>query len=195
MIDTSLDQLFQRGFERSVQAKQATLAALLPALTAAARALIACYQAGGKALFCGNGGSAADAQHLAAEFVGRFLAERRPLAALALNANSSALTAIGNDYGYEQTFARQIEAFARAGDVVVGITTSGNSANVIEAFRRAHALGLRTIALTGRSGGKLREHADFLLNVPSDETPRVQECHILIGHCLCEAVEQALFGS
>lgn len=164
-------------------------------MVAAGEALIACYRGGGKAMLCGNGGSAADAQHLAAEFVGRFLTERRPLPALALHANSSALTAIGNDYGYDQTFARQVEAFARPGDVVVGLTTSGNSGNVVEAFRRAHALGLRTIALTGRSGGKLREHADYLLNVPSDETPRIQECHILMGHCLCEAVEQALFGA
>lgn len=195
MTSTALDQLFQRGFERSLEAKRATLAALLPAMTVAGEALIACYRGGGKAMLCGNGGSAADAQHLAAEFVGRFLTERRPLPALALHANSSALTAIGNDYGYDQTFARQVEAFARPGDVVVGLTTSGNSGNVVEAFRRAHALGLRTIALTGRSGGKLREHADYLLNVPSDETPRIQECHILMGHCLCEAVEQALFGA
>ena len=195
MTSTALDQLFQRGFERSLEAKRATLAALLPAMTAAGEALIACYRGGGKAMLCGNGGSAADAQHLAAEFVGRFLTERRPLPALALHANSSALTAIGNDYGYDQTFARQVEAFARPGDAVVGLTTSGNSGNVVEAFRRAHALGLRTIALTGRSGGKLREHADYLLNVPSDETPRIQECHILMGHCLCEAVEQALFGA
>jgi D-sedoheptulose 7-phosphate isomerase len=195
VTSTALDQLFQRGFERSLEAKRATLAALLPAMVAAGEALIACYRGGGKAMLCGNGGSAADAQHLAAEFVGRFLTERRPLPALALHANSSALTAIGNDYGYDQTFARQVEAFARPGDVVVGLTTSGNSGNVVEAFRRAHALGLRTIALTGRSGGKLREHADYLLNVPSDETPRIQECHILMGHCLCEAVEQALFGA
>jgi len=126
--------------------------------------------------------------------VGRYLAERRPLPALALNANSSAVTAIGNDYGYEHSFARQLEALARPGDVAVGITTSGNSANIVEALRRGRALGLATIGLTGEGGGKLRAVADILLDVSSNETPRIQECHILIGHCLCQAVEQALFG-
>lgn len=192
---TNLEQLFTTNFERSRAVKAATLAALLPALTRAAETLVGCYRGGGKALFCGNGGSAADAQHLAAEFVGRYLVERRPLPALALHANSSAVTAIGNDYGYDQVFARQIEALSRPGDVVVGLTTSGNSVNVIAAFQRARALGLPTIALTGEGGGKLRAEADILLDVSSRETPRIQECHILIGHCLCEAVEQALFGS
>jgi D-sedoheptulose 7-phosphate isomerase len=187
-------ELFRTNFDRTHAVQQATLAALAPELERAAKAMVECYRAGGKAIFCGNGGSAADAQHLAAEFVGRDLAERRPLAALALNANSSALTAIGNDYGYELSFARQVEAFARPGDVVVGLSTSGNSANVVAALGKAHELGLPTIALTGEGGGKLRGVADILLAVASRETPRIQECHILIGHCLCQAVEEALFG-
>jgi D-sedoheptulose 7-phosphate isomerase len=186
--------LFRANFERSVAVKQAALAALLPRLERAAEAMVGCYRGGGQAIFCGNGGSAADAQHLAAEFVGRYLAERRPLPALALHANPSTLTAIGNDYGYEQSFARPLEAFARAGDVLVGLTTSGNSKNVLEAFRRARELGVTSIGLTGEGGGQLAELADILLDVPSRETPRIQECHILIGHCLCQAVEQALFG-
>jgi D-sedoheptulose 7-phosphate isomerase len=187
-------ELFRSNFERSAAVKQAALAALLPALERAADAMVGCYRQGGQALFCGNGGSAADAQHLAAEFVGRYLAERRPLPAIALHANTSSLTAIGNDYGYDLSFARPLEAFARKGDVLVGLTTSGNSKNVLEAFRRARGLGVTSIGLTGEGGGKLAELADIVLAVPSRETPRIQECHILIGHCLCQAVEQALFG-
>src|SRR6185437_4536371 len=190
----ALERVFNENFARSREVKQAAIERLLPQLVLAAERLIACYRSGGKALFFGNGGSAADAQHLAAEFVGRYLAERRPLPALALSANSSAVTAIGNDYGYEHSFARQLEALGRAGDVAVGISTSGNSGNVVAAMHKARGLGLATIALTGEGGGKMREHADFLLDVPSRETPRIQECHILIGHCLAQAVEQALFG-
>jgi D-sedoheptulose 7-phosphate isomerase len=191
---TSHRELFGANFERTHAVQQATLAAAGAAMERAAAALVACYRGGGKAMFCGNGGSAADAQHLAAEFVGRYLAERRPLPALALHANSSSLTAIGNDYGYELSFARQLEAFARPGDVAVGLSTSGNSANVVAALQKARELGLTTIALTGEGGGKLRDAADILLAVASRETPRIQECHILIGHCLCQAVEEALFG-
>jgi D-sedoheptulose 7-phosphate isomerase len=164
----------------------------LPALTAAAKALIQAYRSGHKAIFFGNGGSAADAQHLAAEFLGRYLRERDPLPALALNANSSALTAIANDYGYEDCFARQLRALSSPGDVAVGISTSGASRNVIQALRWAGQLGLFTIALTGLSGGLLCEIADVLIQVPSAETPRIQECHILAGHALCDAVERAL---
>ena len=152
------------------------------------------YRTGHKALFFGNGGSAGDAQHLAAEFVGRYLRQRRPLPALALNANSSAVTAIGNDYGYEEVFARQMEALATPGDVAVAISTSGNSPNVIHAVLCARRLGLYTIGLTGASGGRLRELVDSLIAVPSDETPRIQECHILAGHALCDAVEEDLCG-
>ncbi len=168
------------------------LIACVPQLTAAANALVAAYGAGHKALFFGNGGSAADAQHLAAEFVGRYLRERHPLPALALNANSSAVTAIGNDYGYDKVFARQLEALAVPGDVVVAISTSGNSANVLEAVLCAKRIGLFTIGLTGASGGRLRGLVDVLIAAPSEQTPRIQECHILIGHALCDAVEQAV---
>ena len=180
-------------FQRSLEVKRAALERLRAPIVAAAQLLVAAYQSDGKALFCGNGGSAADAQHLAAEFVGRYLRNRRALPALALHANSSALTAIGNDFGYDQVFARQVEAWAKPGDVLVGISTTGNSPSVVAAFAAARQRGVKTIALTGDQGGKLRESADVLLNVPSTETPRVQECHILIGHVLCEAVERALF--
>jgi D-sedoheptulose 7-phosphate isomerase len=166
--------------------------ACLPALTKAADVLINAYLAGRKSIFFGNGGSAADAQHLAAEFLGRYLRERAPLPSLALNTNTSAITAIGNDYGYEQTFARQLRALSSPGDVAVGISTSGNSRNVVEALVCARELGLFTIAMTGASGGQMRGLVDVLINVPSEETPRIQECHILAGHAICDAVEGAI---
>jgi len=178
--------------ERSIEVHGRLLSSCLGAMTAAADALVAAYSAGRKAIFFGNGGSAADAQHLAAEFVGRYLRERSPLPALALNANSSAVTAISNDYGYAEVFARQLQALAVAGDVAVGISTSGNSPNVIQALRAARKLGLFTIGLTGSSGGAMRNEVDVLIAAPTDETPRIQECHILIGHALCDAVEQAI---
>lgn len=149
---------------------------------------------GGKILFFGNGGSAADAQHLAAEFTGRFLIERRPLAGLALTVNSSSLTGIGNDYSFELVFARQIEALGRPGDVAVGISTSGNSPNVLRAIEVARKLQMATVGLTGR-GGKLGSVAEYCVRIPSDSTPRIQEAHILTGHILCEIVDQELFGS
>jgi D-sedoheptulose 7-phosphate isomerase len=186
--------ILHKNLERSLEVHERLVSMCLPQLSAAAAALVSAYCAGNKALFFGNGGSAADAQHLAAEFVGRYLRERKPLPALALNANSSAVTAIGNDYGYDQVFARQIEALALPGDVAVGITTSGNSPNVVEGILRARKLGLFTIALTGSTGGRLRDLVDVLIAVPSDETPRIQECHILFGHALCDAVEQAVLS-
>ena len=186
------DATLRANVERSLDVHGRLLAACLPAMTKAADALISAYGAGHKAIFFGNGGSAADAQHLAAEFVGRYLRERSPLPALALNANSSAVTAISNDYGYAEVFARQLEALAVSGDVAVGISTSGNSPNVVQAMRTARKLGLVTIALTGASGGALRDLVDVLIAAPTEETPRIQECHILIGHALCDAVEQAI---
>ena len=184
--------ILRTNLERSIEVHERLLSVCLSQITAAAEALISAYCRGHKALFFGNGGSAADAQHLAAEFVGRYLRERKPLPALALNANSSAVTAIGNDYGFDQVFARQIQALAQPGDVAVGISTSGNSLNVLEGILCAHKLGLSTVALTGATGGRLRDCADILIAVPSDETPRIQECHILIGHALSDAVEQAI---
>ncbi len=184
--------ILRNNLQRSLEVHERLLDSCLPQLNAAADALISAYIAGNKALFFGNGGSAADAQHLAAEFLGRYLRQREPLPALALNANSSAVTAIGNDYGYEFTFARQLEALAKPGDVAVGISTSGNSANVIEAVLCARRLGVFTIGLTGASGGRLASLVDVLVAAPSEETPRIQECHILIGHALCDAVEEAV---
>lgn len=184
--------IVRKNLERSIEVHNRFLAECLPELTAAADALVSAYRAGRKAIFFGNGGSAADAQHLAAEFVGRYLRQRDPLPALALSANSSAVTAIANDCGYDEVFARQLEAFAVPGDVAVGISTSGHSPNVIQALTLARRLGLITVALTGCSGGRLRGLADVLIAVPSDDTPRIQECHILAGHALCDAVEQAI---
>jgi D-sedoheptulose 7-phosphate isomerase len=187
--------VLRQNIERSLEVHSRFMNACLPAMTAAAEALIAAYTAGRKALFFGNGGSAADAQHLAAEFLGRYIREREPLPALALSTNTSAVTAIANDYGYEQAFARQLRALSSPGDVAVGISTSGNSRSVVEALVCARTLGLFTIAFTGASGGQLRGLVDVLIDVPSDETPRIQECHILAGHALCDAVESAVVAT
>jgi D-sedoheptulose 7-phosphate isomerase len=154
--------------------------------------LVEAYRRRNSSFWFGNGGSAADAQHLAGEFVGRFYLERGALPAVALTVNTSILTAIGNDYGFDRIFARQLEALGRPGDVAIGLSTSGNSRNVVEGLRTAKQLGLLTVALTGRSGGRLKDEADFCLCVPSDDTPRIQESHILIGHIWAELVEHAL---
>jgi D-sedoheptulose 7-phosphate isomerase len=185
------DHILRQNIQASIEVHKRVLEACLPSMAVAADALIAAYRNGRKALFFGNGGSAADAQHLAAEFLGRYLRERRPLPAVALHNNSSALTAIANDYGYEQVFSRQLQGLAVAGDVAVAISTSGNSQSVIEGVKAARQMGVYTIGLTGAAGGRLRELVDVLIAVPSDETPRVQECHILVGHALCDAVEHA----
>jgi D-sedoheptulose 7-phosphate isomerase len=155
--------------------------------------IVKSLSAGGKVLFFGNGGSAADAQHLAAEFTGRYLKERRALPALALHTNTSSLTAAGNDYGFDFIFARQLEALGKAGDVAVGISTSGNSRNVLRALETAKAKSIYTVALTGGSGGVIKNLADCVICIPSEETPRIQECHILTGHLICEIVEEMLF--
>lgn len=152
-----------------------------------------CLRSGNKLLLFGNGGSAADAQHLAAEFTGRYLKERRALPAIALHTDTSALTAIGNDYGFEQVFARQIEALGRAGDVAIAITTSGRSPNITRAVAACRAAGIKTIGLTSARGHEFAATVDLALVVPSVSTPRIQECHITIGHILCELVEDALF--
>ena len=149
-------------------------------------------KSGGKLLFCGNGGSAADSQHIAAEYVGRYVAERVPLAAIALTTDTSILTAVGNDYSYDEVFSRQVRALGRPGDCLIGMSTSGNSSNVIEAFRAAKPLGLSTIALIGRGGGRMKGLADVDIIVPSDITSRIQEAHGFIGHAMCEGVEYAL---
>jgi D-sedoheptulose 7-phosphate isomerase len=159
-----------------------------------AETITSAYRGGHKVILFGNGGSAADAQHLAAEFVGRYRCERRPLPALALTVNTSAVTAIANDYEFEIVFARQLEALGAAGDVAIGISTSGRSANVIAALRAARRAGLTTVALTGRRGSPIEEVADFCVCIPAEHTAGIQEAHITVGHMLCELVERALFG-
>jgi D-sedoheptulose 7-phosphate isomerase len=149
-------------------------------------------QTGGKILFCGNGGSASDSQHLAAELTGRFIKDRKPLAAIALTTDTSALTSIANDYAFEDVFARQVMALGRPGDVLVGISTSGNSKNIIRAVEEATAIGMTSVGLLGRDGGQLRGLCDYAIVVPSDVTARIQESHILIGHTLCGLIEQRL---
>jgi D-sedoheptulose 7-phosphate isomerase len=158
----------------------------------AATLITQCLRSGGKLLFFGNGGSAADAQHLAAEFVGRFQIERHPLPAIALTTDSSILTAVGNDYGFDQIFARQVQALGRPGDVAIGISTSGNSPNVTSAIKQAAQRNLKTIGLAGKDGGSLANGVDVSIIVASSNVARVQECHITIGHILCELVENEL---
>jgi D-sedoheptulose 7-phosphate isomerase len=181
--------------QASIATKQSILSSSEVVLTVAkvSEILVSAFKQGSKVLLFGNGGSAADAQHIAAELVGRFAFDRPALPALALSVNTSCVTAIGNDYGFDQVFSRQIEALARPGDVAIGISTSGNSANVVRAMSVARKMGLRTIALTGRTGGTLRNTVDHCICIPSDESPRIQECHILIGHIISELVEGEIF--
>lgn len=147
-----------------------------------------------KILFCGNGGSAAEAQHLAAELSGKFKLDRKALPAEACHLNPSFLTAVSNDYSFAKTYERHIEAFGKKGDILIGLTTSGNSENIINAFQKANETGITTVALTGMDGGKITNHSDFIICVPSNNVPRIQEVHLLIGHIICEAVEKAIFG-
>lgn len=151
------------------------------------------FQQGGKVLFCGNGGSAADAQHLAAEFSGRFYTDRDPLPSEALHCNTSYLTAVANDYGYDFVYSRLLKGMAKPGDILVGLSTSGNSTNILNAFEMARQIGVTTVGFTGTTGGKMAGLCDILINVPSDDTPRIQESHIMLGHIACELVERNLF--
>jgi D-sedoheptulose 7-phosphate isomerase len=164
-------------------------------VAAAAEAMIASLANGGTIFFCGNGGSAADAQHLAAELAGRYFVDRPGMAAIALSTNTSSLTAIGNDFGFEEVFSRQLEGLGTPGDVLVAITTSGGSANVLRAVERAHALGMIVIGMTGSKGGSFAARCDHALITPHDVTPRIQEGHIVMGHTLCELVERAIYGA
>lgn len=152
------------------------------------------FRAGGKVLLCGNGGSAADAQHIAAELSGRFYLDRKPLYAEALHVNTSFLTAVANDYGFEEAYSRMVEACGKKGDVLIGISTSGNSKNVVNAMKKARELEMKTIAFLGKNKGEVGSDADFSLHVPSNDTPRIQEVHILIGHIICESIEKRLFA-
>ena len=156
--------------------------------------IVNAFEKGNKVLFCGNGGSASDAQHLAAEFSGRFYTERDALPAEALHCNTSYITAVANDYGYDVIYSRLIKGTGKTGDVLVGLSTSGNSKNIINAFEAAREQKMITIAFTGASGGKLKKHADHLINIPSDDTPRIQESHITLGHIICQLVEEIYFA-
>jgi D-sedoheptulose 7-phosphate isomerase len=180
----------------SIAVKQQILTdgSLLPIIDSVVQVITTAFQQGHAVYFCGNGGSAADAQHLAAEFSGRFYKDRKALPSEALHCNTSYLTAVANDYSYDVIYARLIEGIAKKGDVLIGLSTSGNSANILRAFEKAAELGVITIGMTGASGGKMKEQADYLINVPSSDTPRIQESHILIGHILCELTEKNIFG-
>lgn len=185
----------RQAVAESIATKQRILedGALMSRLEEASKLVAASLRQGGKIHFCGNGGSAADAQHLAAELSGRFYYDRPPLNAEALHCNTSYLTAVGNDYGYEWVFARLLRGTGHAGDVLVALSTSGNSKNILKAYDVCKEMGIRTISLTGETGGKMKEYSDILLNVPSTDTPRIQESHIMLGHILCEWVEADLF--
>ncbi|MEO5905920.1 MAG: D-sedoheptulose 7-phosphate isomerase [Saprospiraceae bacterium] len=180
---------------RSIAVKQNILgnAELLKTVEAVVTEIIIAFRAGNRIYFCGNGGSAADAQHLAAEFSGRFYKNRVALPAEALHCNTSYLTAVANDYGYEHVYARLIEGIGQAGDILIGLSTSGNSVNIIEAFKRAKRKGMITVAFTGETGGHMKDESNFLINVPSKDTPRIQESHIMLGHIICELVEDGYF--
>lgn len=184
-----------RSISDSIAAKQAILnnPELLQTIQEVADTMITALRSGNRVLWCGNGGSAADAQHLAAELSGRFYYDRPPLNSEALHCNTSYLTAVANDYGYELIYSRMIDGACKQGDVLVGISTSGNSKNILNAFRKARELGVITVAMTGKTGGEMRQVADYLLNVPSMDTPRIQESHIMLGHIVCEIVEARMF--
>ncbi len=192
---TTLTQRVAEHFNESIQTKQQAAQVLAEPTAQAAELLFNTLANDGKFLICGNGGSAADAQHFAAEMTGRFEKERMELAAIALTTDTSALTAIGNDYGFDHIFSKQVRALGRTGDVLVGISTSGNSGNVIEAIKAAHENGMHVIALTGRDGGKIAQmlqDGDVLLNVPYPRTARIQEVHILLIHAMCDCIDTML---
>ncbi len=183
------------SIEASIAVKQRLLGDLetISTIARVSEIIVHAFDRGHKLILCGNGGSAADAQHIAAEFVGRFAFDRPALPALALSVNTSCVTAIGNDYGFDKVFSRQMEAFGLSGDVVICISTSGDSPNVLGGVAAAKKIGLQTIGLTGQKGGRLRDAVDYCICAPSNETPRIQECHILIGHIMAELVEQTMF--
>lgn len=188
------ENLISDYIERSIQTKKELRKTKVKVIAQVAELIVDVYRQGKKVVWFGNGGSAADAQHLACELVSRFYLERKALASIALTTNTSELTAIANDYDFNKVFARQVEALVNPGDVVIGISTSGNSPNVIEGIKKAKQLGAVTIAFTGASGGKLKGNVDYLLAVPSEITPHIQESHIVIGHIICYLVEKELCG-
>jgi D-sedoheptulose 7-phosphate isomerase len=181
--------------QASIETKQQVLQneELLKTICDVVNIIVAAFKNGNRVYFCGNGGSAADAQHLAAEFSGRFYTDRKALPAEALHCNTSYLTAVANDYGYDVVYARMIDGIGQTGDVLVGLSTSGNSANIIKAFETAKEKGMITVAFTGITGGKIKSVSDYLINIPSTDTPRIQESHIMIGHIVCQLVEEKIF--
>ncbi|MDP7161989.1 MAG: D-sedoheptulose 7-phosphate isomerase [Phycisphaerae bacterium] len=191
----AMEEGISARFEESIETTRRACEHLSGRIARAVEVIVDAYRAGGGVFLFGNGGSAADAQHIAGELVGRFLMNRRALKAQALTADSSVLTCLANDYNYEMIFARQLEANAGGADVAVALTTSGDSPNVIAGLKKARQIGMKTIAFTGKGGGKCAELADILLDVPSTSTPRVQEVHVVIYHILCELVERAVAGS
>ena len=184
-----------RSIAGSIATKQQILDTpeLLDTIRRVANVMVEALRNGRRILWCGNGGSAADAQHLAAELSGRFYYDRPPLNSEALHCNTSYLTAVANDYGYDLIYSRMINGSCQKGDVLVGLSTSGSSKNIVNAFKKAKELGVITVALTGETGGEMKALADYLLNVPSSDTPRIQECHIMLGHIICEMVEATIF--
>lgn len=188
-----MKDIITKSYKDSINVKEAFFKQNLPLIMQTAEVIADAFKAGNKLLLCGNGGSAADAQHLAAEFVNRFMIERPPLPAVALSTDTSILTSVGNDYSFDQIFLKQIKAIGKEGDVLLAISTSGESKNVIMAVKTARDMGIRTIGLTGKSGGKMAKMVDILLNVDSNITARVQEVHITIGHIICELIDHILF--
>lgn len=193
----SIDARIRQHFEESIKTKQTAQAALTEPIARAIGVMVDSLRQGGKIMACGNGGSAADAQHFAAELISRFERERAPLASIALTTDSSALTAIANDYRYEDVFSKQVRGLGKPGDVLFAISTSGNSANVIEAIDAAHKMGIKIVAMTGKNGGKmagLLRDGDVHLCVPADRTARIQEVHLLMLHCICDGIDHTLLG-
>ncbi len=186
----------KEAIQQSIDVKAKLLAneTLLETIGKIVDVCIGSFKNGGKVLFCGNGGSAADAQHLAAELSGRFYFDRQPLDSEALHVNTSYITAVANDYSFDEVFSRMVKAKGRKGDVLIGLSTSGNSPNVIRAFETAQQIGMITVGLTGETGGKMNEISNYSIKVPSKDTPRIQESHILIGHIICELIESTIFG-
>ena len=193
----NIEDKIARNFRDSIETKQRVAAALTPRIATASHAMVECLKNGGKILACGNGGSAGDSQHFAAELVGRFEREREELAAIALTTDSSILTAVGNDYSFDEIFSKQVRALGKTGDILFAISTSGNSKNVVNAIEAAHLKGMHVVGMTGRDGGKiagLMKSGDVLLNVDSQVTTRIQEVHLLTLHCLCDAIDNLMFG-
>ena len=191
-VQTTINDLIKASI--SVKEQIISDGVMAPILEEVIQIITNTFQNGGAVYFCGNGGSAADAQHLAAEFSGRFYKDRKALPSEALHCNTSYLTAVANDYSYDVIYSRLIEGIARKGDVLIGLSTSGNSGNILKAFEMANSMGVITIGMTGAGGGKMKAISNYLIEVPSNTTPRIQESHILIGHIICELVEKNIFG-